>query len=57
MEGYDISKHSIEEFEYLNPFKNKPPMKGWYEIEAKYSDKWLELAEASMKVMKKEVDK
>lgn len=55
--GYDISKHGIEEFEYLNPFKNKPPMKGWYEIEVKYSDKWLELAESSMEVIKKEVDK
>ncbi len=55
--NYDISKHGIEEFEYLNPFKNKPPMKGWYEIEVKYSDKWLELAGVSMNVMKNELDK
>lgn len=54
---YDIESHDIKDFTYLNPFKNKGPMKAWFEIEEKYNDKWMELSEVALIKMKEQVDK
>ncbi|MCH4887627.1 hypothetical protein EZV73_08585 [Acidaminobacter sp. JC074] len=50
--GYDIKKHGIEEFEYLNPFKNKGPMMAWFEVKDHYADKYESLAKVALEVMK-----
>ena len=34
---------------YLSPFKNKPPMKGWLNVPAEFSDNWENLAFEAMK--------
>ncbi len=50
----DLSKEfNIAEFSFLNPFKNKPPMKGWYVVEKMYKEKWPDLAKEALSVMKK----
>jgi hypothetical protein len=36
----------------LNPFKNKPPLPGWYVIGLEDADHWLELAEIAYDQMK-----
>ncbi len=45
-------KFGISEFEFLNPFKNKPPMKGWYVIDEKHVKKWPEIAQEALTQMK-----
>ncbi|WP_105616519.1 hypothetical protein [Vallitalea okinawensis] len=41
---FDFTPYTISDYELLNPFKNKPPLAGWYVIDAQYSEKWEELA-------------
>lgn len=36
---------------YLNPFKNRPPMKGWLVVPAEYQKEWKVLAEAAYQNM------
>ncbi len=55
--GYDPATRGITEWEWLNPFKNKPPMKGWYVIPVAYAEHWGDLADLALQVMKKELDK
>lgn len=49
--GYEIEKHGITEYDFLNPFKIKGPMTAWFEVDYKYHDKWEELARAALDVM------
>ena len=35
----------------LNPFKNKPPMKGWFVVPFSDAEIWMRLAEESMLVV------
>jgi len=53
---FDIEKTGVSEFELLNPFKNKPPMKDWFVVSERYISKWELLATAALKVMKKKLD-
>ena len=50
---FDISdKFGIMDFEYLNPFKNKPPMKGWYVVNENHIRHWKALADVASDQMK-----
>lgn len=53
---YDLSKHNIDNFSLLNPFKNKPPLKAWFEISYEYKDCWQELAQIALNNLKTELD-
>lgn len=53
---YDPKEDGIENWSYLNPFKNKPPMKGWYQIPFSHRDAWPGLAEKALATVAAEVD-
>ncbi|WP_411029430.1 hypothetical protein [Spongiimicrobium sp. 3-5] len=36
----------------FNPFKNKGPLAGWFEVEATYSGQWEELTAKALQLMK-----
>ena len=48
---FAIESHGIRDYEFLNPFKNKPPMTGWYVVSEQHVDRWLELAEIAFELM------
>lgn len=50
--GYDIEKHGITEYTFLNPFKNKGPMKAWFELTVDYEMHFEALAVIALEVMK-----
>lgn len=50
---FEPESEGIHEYSLLNPFKNKPPLKDWFVIGPKYSDKWMELAEISLQKISK----
>lgn len=41
---FDLKPYDITDYELLNPFKNKPPLAGWYVIADEYAEKWENLA-------------
>ena len=47
----------IKKFSLLSPFKNKPPMAGWFQIPFTENRKWENLARRALKVMAKEISK
>ena len=53
---FDLTKYGIATFDYLSPFRNKPPMMGWYMIGPEYKDQWLLLANEALLRLQKEVD-
>ena len=53
--GFEIEGLGINEFSYLSPFKNKPPMKAWFRIEISNSDRWDELTGLALGHIKKEM--
>ena len=53
--GFDIVTTGVNDYKFLNPFKDKPPMKAWFEISAHWVNKWSELAEIAMKNMISEI--
>ena len=55
--GFNLQPFGIGNFSFLSPFKNKPPMTGWYQITAADSGKWELLAREACKVMAAEVKK
>ena len=55
--GFDLSPFEIENFSFLNPFRNKPPMTGWFQITFADHEKWEELARVAMQNLAKELDK
>lgn len=40
---------------HLSPFKHKPPMKGWVRVPPDQADRWPELAEAALALMRTDV--
>lgn len=48
---YSLGKHSFELSEF-NPFKTKKPLAGWYEVDFEYDEKWNELTELALQIMK-----
>lgn len=55
--GFEPSTVGVDEFKFLSPFKNKPPMTAWFSIDPKYMDKWETLAEIALSNIQSEVDK
>ncbi len=49
---FPIEDYGVEDYGYLSPFKNKPPMKAWYEVKETDIDKWKTLAELAYGQMK-----
>ncbi len=49
---FDPAIFEIEKFSFLSPFKNKPPMKGWFQITWEDNGRWEALAEEALKTMK-----
>jgi len=54
---FDPSSVGIEQYQSLSPFKNKPPMSGWFQIPFEYSEKWEELARQALHFISKEITK
>ena len=49
----DTSLKTLEvPYELLNPFKTKPPLKGWFIIDAEFSMHWEMLAKEALEKMK-----
>lgn len=44
--------NNIKNPRLLNPFKNKPPLKGWYVIDFEQKDKWENLSELAYNFVK-----
>jgi len=47
---------SIVNYSLLDPFKNKPPMAGWFQIPFIEKDKWEVLSRLAMNTLKNEID-
>lgn len=45
---FDPETVHLQEWEWLSPFKTKPPMKAWYLIPAAHADRWPELAQLAL---------
>ena len=50
--NFDPGSQGIMNYSYLSPFKNKPPMKAWFEIPFTESHTWEDLAHLALKNMK-----
>ena len=44
----------IKDYRFLNPFKNKPPLAGWFQISYAESEKWEKLARLALSKMRDE---
>lgn len=44
--------HNIKNPRLLNPFKNKPPLKGWFIIGYDQKDRWEELSDLAYEFVK-----
>lgn len=49
---FDPVNVGIQNFKFLNPFKNKPPMTAWFCIDADEQEKWEMLAELALEKAK-----
>lgn len=51
--GKDFEPESagVKNYSFLSPFKNKPPMAGWFKISYADSDKWESLARKALQNM------
>ena len=49
------AEFGIGEYGFLSPFKNKPPMKGWYVIPNQFSDQWPTLTQEALFLIEKSV--
>lgn len=47
------AEFGIAEYDFLSPFKNKPPMKGWYVVSSQYADQWPTLTQEALFLMEK----
>ena len=47
--------HGIKKWKYLNPFKNKAPMKNWYQIPFSEKEKWGKLTKYAMNSISEEL--
>ena len=45
---FDIESTGVKNWQWLQPFKNKAPMKGWYRIPLSESAHWPKLAELAL---------
>jgi hypothetical protein len=54
---FDPESLGIKNYQLLNPFKNKSPMTGWFQIPFEYSEKWVKLARRALHLMADEMDR
>jgi hypothetical protein len=47
--GFDPNSFKIKKYSLLNPFKNKAPMSGWFEIPFSEQTKWEILARDALR--------
>ncbi len=52
---FDPQKNGIKRWDYLSPFKNKPPMKAWFELPYSEKDKWEAMAFLALEKIKEQV--
>lgn len=50
---FEPQSEGIHDYELLNPFKNKPPLKDWFVIGPAYAAQWPLLAEVALQRIKK----
>ncbi|MCB0608068.1 MAG: hypothetical protein H6562_13550 [Lewinellaceae bacterium] len=50
---FDPEKFGLKTAHLLNPFKNKPPIQGWFIVEAAESEFWEPLAEMALEFTRK----
>lgn len=50
---FDPESFGLREWSYLNPFKNKPPMRAWVVVEATEMDQWPYLTELALAFIQK----
>jgi hypothetical protein len=55
--AFEPEKFKIKKFSLLNPFKNKPPMAGWFQLPFTENRKWKKLARHALEVMAEELVK
>lgn len=48
---FEPKLHGIKKWKYLNPFKNKAPMKNWYQLPYSEHKKWEKLANLALKFL------
>ena len=53
--GFEPESLGVTEWAYLNPFKEKPPMKGWYVVPPSGQARWAAMAEKALEVMQAEL--
>jgi hypothetical protein len=54
-EDFDPKEHNVEKCRPLNPFKNKAPMKNWFQIPYSENLRWEKLAKYALNVLKEEL--
>jgi len=52
---FDLRSFGIKHYSLLNPFKNKPPMAGWFQISFVDQDKWEKLARQALHLIAEEM--
>ena len=55
--AFDPAGLKVETWRYLNPFKDRPPMKGWFVIPPAGMARWERLARAALETMRAEQEK
>ncbi len=50
---YDIDSLGLTDWAYLAPFKTKPPMKDWIIVGSGQADRWADLSEIALDLMRK----
>lgn len=52
---FQPDQHGITSFNPLSPFKSKPPLAAWFEIDKIHQDQWMSLARLALEKMKAEM--
>ena len=50
--AFDVDRLALSSWEYLAPFKSKPPMKDWILVGPAERERWPELARLALKQMR-----
>ena len=53
---FDPEKHGVKKCKHLQPFKNKAPMKNWYELPYSESKNWEKLSKKALKFVTEEIN-
>lgn len=54
--GKDFNTHNLEiDIAVFNPFKNRPPLNGWFEVSFKDKEQWESLTKTALTLLKNEL--